>query len=324
MDWKTKVAIGTGSAVVLASLIYVIKVQNDILKKQELIEKSFIEQKSITDSITRSQASLMTRKDLEKWAQENKIDLGPIKEDLKKLGADVNGIQTIRVYSTGYTGKEIVSTGTTPNPDPKPIDSTNPDPYGYYKNRQVLKLNEIVSGKTVPFGEVGFSAWQEKPWDISVPQRTYGIDSVIGIDENGRHVPYSDVFVEVDGTRYPLKISETKYREVLPEKEFHFYPRLFAGIDGGAYFTKTSGAASPNLQIALFNYGSTKPNPDWSFLGIGAGYEMVEKKMSFVLSPISYNVGQHLPLVDNVHVRPTVMTDTSGDFAIMAGVGFGL
>lgn len=324
MDWKSKVAIGASIAAVIASLLYVVKVQNDILDRQEAIEKSVIEQKDVSDKITRSQSSLMTKKDLLNWAKENKIDLEPIKKDIKKLGADIEGIQTIRVYSTGYSATDLPSTSTTPNPDPKPIDPKNPDPFGYFTNKQSIKLTERVVGEEIPFGEVGFSAWKENPWAIDVKDRIYGVDTVTAVDYNGRKIPYNTMFVEVNGQRYNLKIAEAEYKEIYKKPKFHFYPRLFAGVDAGAYFTQVSGAVAPNLQIALFNYGATKPNPDWTFLGIGLGYEIVDKNFSFVLSPVSYNVGQHLPFVDNIHVRPTVIFTPTGEFSIMTGLGFGL
>lgn len=325
MNWKSKVAIGAGVAAVLASLLYIVKLQNDILERNRMLEKSFVEQKQLADNITRAQSAYVTKKDLERFAKDSKIDLGPIKDDLKKLDAKVQGIQTIRVVTNGYVGNNLPSTGTTPNPNPDLVDPSNPDPFGYMKARQTLKLTEpFPDGKEVPFGEAGFSAWKKNPWDLTIKPREYGVVNVFGMDEDGRHYTYSKFSVTVDGKKQDIKITDTKFREELPQKKFRFYPRLFAGIDGGAYFTRVGGAAVPNLQIALFNYGATKPNPDWTFLGIGMGYEVVNNNFSFVLSPFYYNVGQHLPFVDNIHVRPTVMATATGDFAIMAGVGFGL
>lgn len=325
MTWKSKVAIGAGVAAVIASLLYVVKLQGDLLERNKMLEKSFVEQKQLSDKIARAQAAYVTKKDLDKFAKDSKIDLSPIKEDLRKLDAKIKGIQTVRVVTTGYVGNDIPSTGTTPNPNPNPVDPSNPDPFGYMAARQTLRLTEpFPDGVNVPFGEVGFSAWKKKPWDLKIKPREYGVVNVLGMDEEGRHYTYSKFSVTVDGKKQHIKITDTKFREELPQKQFRFYPRLFAGIDGGVYFSKVGGAVSPNLQIALFNYGATKPNPDWTFLGIGLGYEVVDKRFSFVLSPVSYNLGQHLPFVDNVHVRPTLMATLDGQFAIMGGLGFGL
>jgi hypothetical protein len=323
-NWKTKVSIGVGIAAVLGSLLFIVKTQNDIIQKQNSIEKSFIEQKRISNDITRAQSSLMTKKDLKKFAAENEIDLDPIKKDLRKLGAKVEGIQTVRVYTTGYSGTNISSTGTTPNPDPVTIDPNNPDPYGYLSRRQELSLTEPFGDKDVPFGEVGFSSWKPKPWDVTVLPREYGVDTVVGVDEDGRHIPYTKLYVSVDGERHDIKVSETKWREVLPTSKFRFNPRLYAGIDGGAYLTRIGTAVTPNVQVSLFSYGKTRTDPVWTFAGLGLGYEVVDDSFAFVLSPFSYNVGQHLPLVDNVHIRPTVLATPGGEFGIMTGLGFGL
>ena len=324
MTWQAKVGIGVAIVAIIAALLFIVKSQNDIIQRQKMIEQSFIEQKELVNGITRSQSSLMTKKDLETWAKANKIDLDPIKKDLDTLGASVEGIQTVKVQTPGYKGANLPSTKETPNPDPVVVDPDNPDPFGYLNKRQELKLDEPFGNATVPFGSVGFSAWKENPWDLQIKPREYGVDTVLGVNEDGQHIPYTKVYVSVDGKRQEVKISESKWREVLPENRFRFDPRLYAGMDGGVYFTKVSGAATPNLELSLFSYGKTKSNPEWTFLGFGLGYEMVSKELAIVLTPVAYNIGKPLPLVDNVHLRPTLMATPKGDFGIMLGVGFGL
>lgn len=325
MNTKTKVLIVTVIVVVISALLYVVKLQNDLIKRQESIEKSFVEQKELADNISRSQSSLVTKKDLEKFAKENKIDLTPIIKDLKKLDAKVKGVQTVRVISSGYSGNDLSSDSTTSNPNPEPIDPKNPDPHGYLKNRQVLKLEEPFGEKKVPIGEVGFSAWKEKPWDLKIEPRQYNVVNVLGMDEKGRHYTYSKFFiVDSDGTSYDVKITDSKFREELPSKKFRLSPRLYAGIDAGAYVTDVSGAVIPNLQLSLFSLGLTKNNPDWTFIGLGFGYEIIRRDFSLVLSPVSYNIGNHLPLVNNIYIRPTVSLTSTGDFTILGGLGFGL
>lgn len=323
-NWKRNIIIGAGIVVFIAVLCLIIKYQNDMLEKQELLEKSIIEQKQLTDNIIRSQSSLMTKKELKKYADDLDINLKAIQKDLDKLNGDVEGIQTIKVSSTGYYNTNIPSTTTTPNTNPNPIDPSNPDPFKYQSNRQVLSLRENFNNTEIPIGEVGFSAWQQKPWDVKILDREYNVVSVLGQDENGRHYTYNKFFINVDGKKYELKIDESKFVEKLPRSKFRFDPRLYAGMDMGAYLTQPSFATIPNLQIDLFSYGKVKPDPDWTFLGLGMGYEFVDNQVGFVVSPVQYNIGHNLPLVNNVFIRPTVLGTLQGDFAVMMGVGFGL
>jgi len=74
----------------------------------------------------------------------------------------------------------------------------------------------------------------------------------------------------------------------------------------------------------LFSYGRTKVNPDWSFVGVGVGFESRNNNAALVLSPVNYNIGKSLPIVRNIYVGPTVGLDTSGKFSVLGGVRVGL
>jgi len=324
MNWKEKVGVGTGIAAVIASLLCVIKCQNDQMDKLQTIEKSVVAQKQLSDDIIRAQSYYIQKKDLEVFAKKSDIDLKPIQEDLKKLGAKIEGISTVQVISSGYSGTNLPSTTTTPNDNPTPIDPTNPDPFEYNAKRQELALTEPFADKAVPFGSVGFSAWKDKPWDLEIDKREYGVVNVLGQDEEGRHYVYNKFSITVDGKKYDLKVNEAKFVEQYPKAKFRWDPRLYAGADVGAYFTEPSVAFTPSLELSLLSFGRTRPDPNWTFLGLGGGYEAVQDRFVFVVSPVNYNIGHPLPLVNNVFLGPTVSTSLKGDVAVMLGVRFGL
>ena len=328
MDRKWKIGIAAAVILIIAFLLWLAKYQYDMLERQKLIESSVAEQKELANGIMRAQSSYATKKDLEQWSNDLGVDLSPIRDDLKKLNADVQGISAVKVVTVGYRGSNIASSSEEPRKpedNPEPVDPDNPDPNGYQQKRQVLTLNEPFSGKdSIPFGEVGFSAWKKRPWDLTVTQREYRVVNVLGQDDEGRHYVYNKFSIVVDGKKYDIKISDSKFIERLPESKFRFSPRLYFGMDGGAYFSKPIGAAMPNMQLFFWSKGRTASDPDWILLGVGAGYEIVEDQISFLISPVSYNVGHHLPLVDNIFVGPSVSTDTQGNFAIMFGARVGL
>lgn len=324
MNWKSKVGVGAGIVILLGILLLIIKYQYDTITRLTAIEKSVVAQKTLSDGTTRSESSYVTKEDLERFAKDNGTNLNDIKEDLKRLDAKVQGVQVVRVITTGYQGTDIGSTGQTSNTTPVVIDPANPDPFGYLSNRQTLRLTEPFGDVSVPFGEVGFSSWKDRPWDLTILPRQYKVTNVLGTDEDGRHYVYNRFAIEVDGKTHDIKIIEAKFVEEFNKTRFRFNPRLYAGFDGGVYFTQPSGAFNPNIQLALFSHGRTKPDPNWTFLGIGTGYEVVQDKFNFVLTPVSYNIGHHLPFVNNIFLGPTISADFYSNVALMVGMHFGL
>jgi len=319
-NWKWKLAGIVGIVAILAGLLVIIKYQHDSLKKLEETQTSILEQKKVGDT-TRAEKSLATQEDLDNLATELDINLDPIKADLKILGANVNGIQVTKVITQGTIIKEVSSTITIPGPA-KEVEKIVPgtDPFGYQKNTQVLKLEEPFADKSVPFGEVKFSAFREKPWDVTVSGRKYSVINVLGEDDTGKHYTYSKFSIDVDGKSYNVDVSQNKLVEEYPENKFRLNPILNLGFDFGTHVSNPEFEMIPNLQVSLFSYGKTKILPEWTFLGLGVGYEMNRKNITFVLSPVDYNLGDVLPLVRNLYVGPTIGYDVKGNFSILGGI----
>lgn len=324
-NWP-KIAMIFGMIVVIASLLLMLKWQHDQLQKQAELEKSVVEMKQLAHDIIRGQSKTVTQDDLEKLAKQAGIDLSTIRKNLDQLNAQVNGISTLFVTSSGSNQTNLPSTGSTPRPgDPTVVSCPGCDPFGYLTHAQILALQESFSdGRKIPFGEAEFKAWEEKPWGLKVYPRKYAVTTVLGVDENGKHYTYSTFTVTTNGQKYPVKIDESKFAEEKPEAKFRFSPRLYLGLDIGARVKPPNIEVNPNLQVALFSYGQTKVTPDWTFLGLGFGYATQSKELSLVVSPVNYNVAQHLPLVENLYVGPTVTLDTGGNVAVLGGIRVGM
>lgn len=329
------IKIGGAAAVILllVTMVVIIKFQMDITERQEALEKNVVEMKQLQDGIVRSEARYVTKEDLEKFAQENNINLEVIKKDLSKLGADIKGINLIIAATPGYNGHGLPSTGTTPRPDPKPDtcspDGTCPDPFGYMSNAQHLSLVEPFSSTlSIPFGEAVFRAWNEKPWDMTVYPRKYAISTVISQDENGeRHYAHNKFTIETQGQIYEVPISEAKFVEEFPEPSFHVNPRLHLGVGGGAIVNPIPAPEfTPSLEVFVFSYGKTKKIEDtqWSLLGIGVGFETQQVLPALIVSPVKYNLGHAIPYIDNLHVGPAVTVDIHGQFSVLGEISVGL
>lgn len=314
---------------IIVGFVYIIWQQYKIAGFQENIDRSIVEMKELSDKVVRSQSQYATKDDLEKIAKDLKFNLDEVEDDLDKLNANVVAINQVLASTPGYDGHGLPSDGTEPNENPtEPIscpDGTCPDPYGYLSNAQILSLMEPFSdGTAIPFGETKFKAWQENPWDLKIYPRNYNVTTVLGQDEEGRHYAYNKFSVTSQGQEYSIKINDAKLVEVYPESKFRWSPRLYLGADIGTHLNPPSAEVTPNLQVTLFSKGRTKVNPDWTFVGVGVGFESQNKNISVLLSPFNYNVGQLLPLMNNLYVGPTLGVNPQGNISVMGGVRVGL
>jgi len=327
LSWKTKLYISIAVVAVTSCLLLIIKWQHDLIQKQNAIQTSFVEQKQLANGITRAQSSYATKDDLNKFAKDLDIKLDPIKKDLNEFGAKVQGVSTVRIITEGSkvaSKASDISTVRIDKPTPNELAAEKNDLYGYFKATQIVKLNEPFNAEAVPFGEVKFSAWRQKPWDLEVYKRQYLVTNVLGVDESGKHYVYNKFTIVVGTKKYDVNITDSKFIEEYPDSKFRFSPHLYLGVDAGAYVTRVNFEISPNLQIALFSYGLTTSLPDWTFLGFGFDYATQQRNLGFILSPVSYNIAKHIPLIDNTYIGPSISLDTDKNVALLFGIRVGL
>ena len=321
MNWKTKTGIIAAILLIVMTLAFIIKNQQDTIKRLQVIETSVTESKNIGDGIVRAQSSYVTKKDLETLMHEQQLNMEAIKKDMDTLGAHVTAVGTVHVSTPGYTGSNIQSTTITPRPDPPPAGTPVKDEYGYLTSTQWLTLTEPYgNGTEVPFGKAGFSAWQKKPWSVQVAPREYSSTTVLGENAEGRHYAYTRFQIKVDGKTYTIPITDSKIVEEYPTPSFSFNPRIYLGVDIGAIMNPPVHAeVTPSVGVSFFSYGQTKVSPEWSFLTLGLGYATQSKAGVLVLAPVNYNVGKHLPLMDNLHIGPAISIDLKGEVGLYVG-----
>lgn len=332
METKSKIILATCVVIVFAALLGILKYQHDLLQKQD---ESITELKRLSDNWTRSQTQVVSKKELEDLI--DSLDIDSIKEDLEKLDAKIDGIAISYASSSGYHGTNIPSSYTIPtNDELKPlvleckdgskIDCGPLDPNGYMTNEQRLSILEpFPDGSNIPFGEVGFQAWNKKPWNLDILKRKYSVHTVIGEDDSGKKYVYNQMSIESNGKSYPLKIDSSKFVEQLPDSKFKFSPRLYLGLSTGAIVNpEVKFEVTPAIEVAFFSYGKTVLSPDWTFLSVGLGVETQARKPALVASPVSFNVGHYLPLVSNLFIGPQIAIDTSASFSVLGGIKVGL
>jgi hypothetical protein len=324
MNLSTKIWIIIGALLGVNTLIFIGYTQYQITKRQDAIQTQMTEMKQLADNISRAQTNWATKGDLETIAKQNDISLQPIKDDLQTLKASLTAINVVSVQSGSQVINNVPSTSTTPNPNPSNTPSTNIT-NEYANNRQVLQLNEKFSNVDVPFGEVGFSSWQDKPWDLSIKSREYKVSTVLGTDKNQKQYAYNTFSIKVDNKEYPVKINSNNFSQEYPSPSFSFWnPRLYLGVNGGIDVNQFHGELTPDISVAFMSYGKYETQPDLSILQVGVGYGAISKRPQAVITPITYNVGQHIPLMTNLHVGPTLQLGTNGDITVGAGLKLGM
>jgi hypothetical protein len=317
-----KILIALGSAIILTLFGIILYQQIQMGKQQTAIAQSLSAQKELIDGITKSASQYSTKGDIEKLITDNNTNLKAIKEDLDSLNARINTVNVVTVHSTPQVANNLPSTSTTPNPSH--TETVSSDPFGFLKNQQHLTLNENFGDIKVPFGKVSFSAWQEKPWAVDISPREYKVVNVIGTDENNKNYVYNKVSVSVDNKTYDVKITKAETQQEFPTPKFNFNPRLFLGVSGGFNIQRVKGEFTPDISVGLFSYGRFKNSPDLSIAQFGLGYGTVSAKPQFTITPITYNVGQHIPLMTNAYIGPSLHINNLGDISIMSVLKVGL
>lgn len=331
MNLSTKILLAIIGVLSLSIILLFFYEQHQLSVQQTAIQTQTIQMQQLADNIARAQGSWATKDDLAAFAKQNDIDLKTIQDNLDKLNASITAINQVTVNSGGQVAGNLPSSNHTPNPTPPNPTGTGPAPdtNGYYANRQVLHLDEQFNtpGSTtstpVPFGDVGFSAWQAKPWDVNVAPRQYNVSTVLGTDENQKQYAYNKFSITTGGKTYPVTITNSTFEQQYPTPKFSFWnPRLLMGADGGLNITHVQGEFTPGLHLGIISYGQYKTTPDWSIGEVGVGYSVVNKTATVVVTPAAYNIGKNVfsPVMNNTYIGPSVSASTDGS----VGVGVGL
>jgi hypothetical protein len=334
MTTLTKIILAIFAILMASAIGFIIYQQHEMQTMQTQLNTSLVAQKQMIDDISRSSAQYVSKSDLDAFAAANGVSIAAIQSDLKALNATISGVNTIAVNSGGIHQTGVSSSGTTPNPTPTPSvnnilcdgkEMSCPDPYGYQSNTQNLALNEPFGKTQVPIGTVGFSAWQKAPWTINTYPRTYNITNVLSTDQNGKQYVYNKFTINSNGKDYPVDITNAKFEQQVPTASLSWFnPRLIIGADASYNITRNRGEFTPNLSVGVISYGTSKAQPAWSFGEVGLGYGAVSKTLDIQISPVQYNLGQHLTFIRNTYVGPVVGVGINGDFLVGAGLRVGL
>lgn len=318
-----KVVVIIGFIILIVSLLFVIKLQRDSAEENRQLKQDIIEMKQFQDETIRSESKFVSEQDLKSLADKQNVDLKMIQDDMKPFHAEVKAIDVVVISTPGKAVESISSTKVVENANPQP--PSNLDLYHYLINKQILELSEPIGKISIPFGNIGFSAWQKDPWNYSIYPRKYVLNTVIGQDENGRDYTYHKITIETKGKSFDVPITEAKLSQLTNKSKLFFNPRLGIGIAGGISIKQNpEPEITPFVDISLASYGPTRTNSEWTFGSIGIGYQSIAKEVNLIVSPARYNVGYKLPLIDNLNIGPSVSANIKGEFAVYLSINAGL
>ena len=331
MTLSNKIIIAIASILIVLSLGFIIKLEYDLNAKQAELNHSIIETKQLADGISRSQSQYVSKDDLNKFGDDLKLNLDIIKKDMASLHANLEGINNILVLTPGYHQSGLGSSSSVHLPGTSNTSIPLVDRWGYLTSQQFLDLNEpMADGKpAVPWGRVGFSANLEKPWDLNVFPRSYSVSTVLATDASNKHTVYNKFTITSQGKTYEIPIQSSKFEETLPQSQFYFNPRIYLGLSTGVIFSPSAvpapkAEATVSAQVFLGEYGKVKSNPEFALGGIGLAIETQSVRPAVILTPGSWNIGHHLPLVNNLHIAPSVTVDSKGHLGVLGGIFVGL
>lgn len=326
---------GIGAIAMMVMMGFILVKLYDLTKTQEAVSAQVVKSQQLTNDITRAMTTYATKQDMQNFADQNNLNLQTIQNNLSGLSAALTSVNR----STSNSSKQIQSNVSSTSTTPAPIAISAIDPYGYDKARQTLNLDEVFPavGKnpttTVPFGTVGFSAWQSKPWDINIQPREYDATTVIGVDGNDRQYAYNQLAIKVNDKSYTVPIKSSVIMQTPPTNTFSWFnPHPFI-TSGGAVNLDTAPAGDVNVgaTVGFMSYGHTRQTPTLSLLQVGLGYEAVDKRPAIIFNPIMFNIGRMVApsngVISNTFIGPSFQSDIADGIVVVkagANIAVGL
>jgi len=168
---------------------------------------------------------------------------------------------------------------------------------------------------------------QNKLWKTGTYPLEFDVNVIETEDKNGTFNRYAELNVEnnqmkeTKGNKYPVKITRLDWaKRELSTKSWSFWnPRI--GLSG----IFTNDFYAPALDLSIASYGKTDVDMDWRFLTVGVGVANMDDKsgVAFSFSPIQWNFGKAVPLIENAFVGPAVgWYDGQSSFGITLSIPF--
>lgn len=181
---------------------------------------------------------------------------------------------------------------------------------------------ESADGEKIPVGNMYYNPNMEKVED-RFTHYAMPLDFHVGILMTQKEDGSYDRMVELEvespyikkykGKKFKMKVKDFKWtKRKITDKKFRFHTRL--GF--GANFTADN--FTPAIDVSFFSYGKTKVDMDWRFLTFSLSGD--RDVVSIGVSPVQYNLGKVIPVIENLFIGPSVIIEDSGEMKYGVGI----
>lgn len=315
------------SLVACAALGTYVKKQQDALNQANAELTSANDRILVLDSGAARSANALGSHDAVKAAGDvASVPMAEIEVNAHQSGTVVTGVNVTTTLAGGQKHSGLASTTHAPAPAQKPAQDANTEvksvttlPCPWVGTTERLSLEDSYGSIRVPWGSATFTARDEKPWGYEVLPKKLSIGTVLATREDGTHRIYSSLDLEVEGNHYRLPISDARWTESLPDPQWRWSPKLYLGAAAGwpIYGNRAIGGALGSLSLA--SYGATETNPRWAFLLLGLAFTS-ERTPALAFSPLTWNAGEKLPLLDSLYLGPSFFVEASGRSSLLVSL----
>lgn len=168
----------------------------------------------------------------------------------------------------------------------------------------------------------------EKRWKTGTYPLEYHTDVIESENKDATFNRYAEMYVEnnqmkeTKGQEFPLKVTDIKWTKIERKlKSFSWWnPRVSLSVNS------STSEIFPALNLSLMSYGKTNVDMDFKFLSFGAGGSGSSDNFTgyCLFEPLSWNLGQRLPLIKNLFVGPivTINTDSKVQYGLSGSIPF--
>lgn len=184
---------------------------------------------------------------------------------------------------------------------------------------QTIIYAKDTEDKEYPVAHVWYSPFidGDEKWSTNNVPLDYHTNIVLAESDN-RSDAYAEVYITTDylpstkGVKFPIALASIDWvKAPLKDKRWMFNTRLSLSMSIG-------DSVYPSLNLSTFSYGRTKVDMDWRFLGVGVGGD--KDNVFFQFTPVEWNIGTRLPIVDNLFIGPYICIDDDSDKGFGAAI----
>lgn len=292
-------------------------------RQEELIREIGVSEKSITKSLHRASSKTVENSEqLEQFAEENKLDINEVKEDIRRLGAKLEAVSSTIAETKSVVHIKQISDSTTQTKNEPVLCPDSGELIDQHEYTKAIQHRFIEDENKMRVADVSFDASSRTPWTDKVYGIRYIINSSLSRDRSNNLVLHSELLSEnpevQPGEFFRIETVQSNLLQVEQKPEFRLWdPAIYLSISAGINFwPQVQFSATMNLGVSVMSYGA------WRFIGLNAGFDGANNTFQASFFPFTYNIAEHMPVVSNIYLFPYIGINHQN--TVGAGIGLGV